>query len=404
MIFTAAMGLVEPWQIIKVEFETGKTTIGSGRLDIYIDFVQGSKFRDPLSESICPVYDTVERTWRHINFFQHDCYLHARVPRIMLANGSVRQVNVPWAMEGSSFTLLFEAMSMLLVKEGMSLSSAGRMVNQDSRVIGRIIERYVDQAKKEQSLDQVEVIGIDEVSIQKGHKYLSIISDSKRKKVIGVGLGKGKEAVLEGLKEMESRGSKASRVNFATIDFSPSYISAVLEYLPNAIQIYDRFHLEQLLSKAVDTIRKQEQMEATELKKTKYLWLRNEQSLTSKQQAKIYYLSICFPKIGEAYRLKELFKQIFNSANQFNSLQDLNEWMKLASESKLVQIQQFLNTLKSHWSGIISYFKKQYTNAYAEQINSTIQLLKRIARGYRNVDNYITMIYFRLGGLKFDTH
>ncbi|MBK8283366.1 MAG: transposase family protein [Saprospiraceae bacterium] len=70
-------------------------------------------------------------------------------------------------MEGSSFTLLFEAMSMLLVKEGMSLSGAGRMVDQDSRVIGRIIERYVDQAKKEQMLEQVEVLGIDEVSIRR---------------------------------------------------------------------------------------------------------------------------------------------------------------------------------------------------------------------------------------------
>ncbi|MGB4899358.1 MAG: ISL3 family transposase [Saprospiraceae bacterium] len=353
---------------------------------------------------MCPVHDTVERTWRHVNFFQHDCYVHARVARIRLPDGSVRQVGVLWAMEGSSFTLLFEAMSMLLVKEGMSLSGAGRMVDQDSRVIGRIIERYVDQAKKEQMLEQVEVLGIDEVSIQKGHQYLSILSDSKRKKVVGVGLGKGKEAVLEGLEEMESRGSKAEGVKYATTDFSPSYISAVLEYIPNAIQIYDRFHLEQLLSKAVDTVRKQEQSEATELKKTKYLWLRNEQTLTPKQQAKIYYLSICFPKIGEAYRLKELFKQIFDNADQLGSIQDLKEWMKIAATSKLVTIQQFLNTLRSHWSGITNYFRKQFTNAYAEQLNSTIQLIKRVARGYRNIDNYITMIYFKLGGLNFHTH
>lgn len=85
-------------------------------------------------------------------------------------------------------------------------------------------------------------------------------------------------------------------------------------------------------------------------------------------------------------------------------MQDLKEWMKIAATSKLVPIQQFLNTLRSHWSGITNYFKKQFTNAYAEQINSTIQLIKRVARGYRNIDNYITMIYFKLGGLKFDTH
>ena len=87
-----------------------------------------------------------------------------------------------------------------------------------------------------------------------------------------------------------------------------------------------------------------------------------------------------------------------------SALEDLNEWMKIASKSKIVPIQNFLNTLRAHWSGIINYFTKQYTNAFAEQLNSTIQLIKRVARGYRNIDNYITMIYFKLGGLNFHNH
>jgi transposase len=208
MIFGAAMGLVDPWYITKVEFEKGSTVFGSGQLDIHIDFKPGWKFNDPGSNSLCSVHDTVESTWRQVNFFQHDCYVHARVARIRLPDGSVRQVGVPWAMEGSSFTLLFEAMSMLLVKEGMSLSGAGRMVDQDSRVIGRIIDRYVDQAKKEQMLEQVEVLGIDEVSIQKGHKYLSILSDSKRKKVVGVVWGKVKKLYWRDLKRWKAEDQK----------------------------------------------------------------------------------------------------------------------------------------------------------------------------------------------------
>ena len=267
IIFAAAMGLVDPWYIVKVEFKPGKAKLSSGRLDIYIDFKVGSKFKDPASSVLCAVHDTVERKWRHANFFQHECYVHAFVPRIEKSDGSVQQVQVPWAMEGSSFTLLFEALGMLLVQEGMSLSGAGRMVNEDSRVIGRIIGRYVDQALEEQPLQQVEVLGIDEVSTQKGHHYLTILSDSKRKKIVGVGVGKGKEAVLDGLKDMETRKSMAMKVKYTTIDFSPAYLSAVLEYLPDSTLIYDRFHLEQLLSRAVDTVRKQEQTEAIELKK-----------------------------------------------------------------------------------------------------------------------------------------
>ncbi|MBK8514740.1 MAG: transposase family protein [Saprospiraceae bacterium] len=133
------MGLVDPWYITKVEFTKGESKLSMGKLDIYIDFKIGSKFKEVSSPVLYGAYDTVERRWRHANFFQHECYVHAFVPRIKLPDGSVKQVQVPWAMKGSSFTLLFEAMSMLLVQEGMSLSGAGRTVKEDSRVIGRII-------------------------------------------------------------------------------------------------------------------------------------------------------------------------------------------------------------------------------------------------------------------------
>lgn len=400
-IFALAMGLVDPWYIEKLSFSKGEGEIGVGKLEIDINFREGWKFLDESSKSICPVHDTNKRSWRHVNFFQHDCYVNCRVPRIKLPDGSVRQVKVPWAREGSGFTLLFEAMSMLFVKEGMSLSGAGRMLGEDGRVVQRILDWHVEKAKTEQPLKQVEVLGIDEVSIKRGHKYLTILSDCEQKKVVGIGIGKGREAVVEGLIEMGKRDSLVEEIKFVTTDLSPAYTSAVLEFLPDAKHIYDRFHLEELLSKALDTVRKIEQEEANELKKTKYLWIRNKSNLTPKQTKKVHYLSKCFPTLGKAYRLKEQFKQIWNNAYKKPSINDLKTWMKIASKSKIVPIAKYVATLKSHWSGIVNYFKKQYTNAYAEQINSTIQLIKRIARGYRNVNNYITMIYFKLGRLDF---
>ena len=180
---------------------------------------------------------------------------------------------------------------------------------------------------------------------------------------------------------------------------SPSFIAAVLAYIPEAKIVYDRFHVEQLLSRAVDQVRKQEQQETTELKKTKYLWLRNEKDLTKRQSRKIHYLTKCFPTLGKAYRLKELLKQIYNQAYIKPSLNDLKVWMRMAVRSKIIPIIKFVNTMKSHWSGIKEFFYKQYTNAFAEQLNSTIQTIKRIARGYRNTYNFQIMIYFRLGRL-----
>lgn len=403
ILFAQALGLPAPWYIEEIKFTKGESNslLSGGQLDIIINFTIGSKFLSD-NQEICAVHDTVSKTWRHIDFFQHMCYIHARVPRIKLPDNSVKTVVVPWAKSGSGFTLLFEAMSMFIVKEGMSLNSAGRTLKEDGRVIGRIIRNYVEEAKQTQPLESFKVVGIDEVSIQKGHKYLTILSDSEHKKVVGIGVGKDRAAVIEALEEMDNRFCDFDSIRFATIDLSRAYISATLSELPQAKIVYDRFHVESLLSKAVDEVRRQEQSMATELKKTRYLWLRNEDSLSKRQLKKVHYLSKCFPTIGEAYRLKEQLKQIYNSAGQIGSIKDLKEWMKLAEASKIKPILQFVNTIKSHWSGIITYFKKQYTNAFAEQINSTIQLIKRIARGYRNIDNFKTMIYFKLGGLHFD--
>jgi len=404
MLFGSAIGIVEPWYIQKIEFERGEddTILKGGKLDIYIDFRIGSKFKIDDHPELCFVHDTVNRKWRHINFFQHECYLHARVPRIKTPTGKVLMVTVPWAVAGSSFTLLFEALSMLYVKEGMSMSGSGRMQNVDSRIIKRIIDHYVFKAKQEQPLAQTETIGIDEVSYKKGHAYLTIVSDAEKKKVIGIGEGKDKRAVSEAFDEMDDRQFDFQFVKNVTADLSPSYTASIKEELPNTKLIYDRFHLESLLSKSIDTVRKLEQQETDILKKTKYLWLKNNDSLSEKQRIKVHYFSICFPTLGEAYKLKELFKQIYDDANKRGSIDNLKEWIKQALKSKIQPIIQFVNTLQSHWTGIESYFKTQVSNAFAEQVNSEIQLLKRIARGYRNVDNLKTIIYFKLGGLKFD--
>ena len=100
------MGIVEPWRVTEATFDAGE-----GRLDLHIDFARGARFACPESdEDACPVHDTDTKTWRHLDFFQHQAYLHARVPRVFCPAHGVRQVVVPWARPGSGFTLLFEAL------------------------------------------------------------------------------------------------------------------------------------------------------------------------------------------------------------------------------------------------------------------------------------------------------
>lgn len=125
-LFELALQLERPWYIKDVKFTptTGKI---SGQLDIYLDFEKGAKFNDD-SDAACSVHDTIEKTWRHLDFFQHTCYLHARVPRIKTSEGKVRLVQVPWARPGSGFTLLFEAFAMLLIENEMPVNKTASVM------------------------------------------------------------------------------------------------------------------------------------------------------------------------------------------------------------------------------------------------------------------------------------
>ena len=112
-LFQRALGLEEPWEVVDVQFDVARR-----RLDLRIDFPKGARFPCPeCAAAGCKVHDTERHTWRHLNFFEHEAFLTARVPRVICSEHGVRQVQVPWARERSDFTLLFEALVMALVKE-----------------------------------------------------------------------------------------------------------------------------------------------------------------------------------------------------------------------------------------------------------------------------------------------
>ena len=403
VLFTAALGIQRPWLITEVRFEGEGRSLRERELHLYIEHEKGARFE--FEGRSYPVYDHQERSWRHLNFFEHTCYLHASVPRIQTADGRTLLVDVPWAKPGSSFTLLFEAYSMLLVEEGMSLSAAGRMVGLDGRVIGRVIQREVEKALQEQDLEQVVQLGLDETSSRKGHNYLTVLTDLDRKKVVGLSEGKDGDAVANALSVMELRNSKAEGVRVVTLDMSPAYIAGCQKHLPKAELVFERFHLEALLNKSVDQVRREDQKTTKQLRNSRYLWLKNHKSLNANEQDRIHYLSRAFPRIGKAHQLKEQFKEVWEAQTFKEGIENLQAWLTLAQDSALEPIKDFAQTVKNHWTGITKYFRFWTTNGLAERVNLKIQEIKRIARGYANINNYKTMIYFHLGKLDLNiTH
>jgi len=398
-IFALGLGLKDPWYIeeVKLEGKSEKKT-----LHIYLDHKAHSLFE--YEGTKYPVYDHQQRKWHHLRFFQHECYIHARVPRIRNSSGKVKLVEVPWAQPGSSFSLLFEYDVIDLISEGMSMSGVSRRLNVVDKRIARIIQRHVSQCLSSQEIGEVKQLSVDETSRRKGHNYFTIMSDREAKKVVGVGIGKDKEAFAHALIDLEIRGGSRESIRSITMDMSRSYIAAASETMSQADIIFDRFHIVKKLNEAVDKIRRREQKEHDELKKTRYIWLRNNQNLNKEQRLQINYLANTYPNIGTAYRLKELLKLVLDQAYHSHLLKPINQWMKEAWKSGLEPIREFVNMLKRHWYGIKTYFKKIATNAFAERVNLKIQEIKRVAKGFRNPLNFIMMIYFHLGGLNLKTH
>ena len=246
-LFQLALGLLPPWMVKTCRFDAA-----TKRLDIDIDFGRGGRFPCPeCARADCPVHDTAMKTWRHLDFFQHQAFLNARTPRISCPDCGVRLVNVPWARPGSGFTLLFEALAMMLMK-AMPVLAAGHIVGEHDTRMWRILHHWVEQARERADYAQVKRVAIDETAARRGHNYVSLFVDIDGKRVLFVTDGRDADTVAQFADDLEAHNGDASRVKEVCIDMSKAFIKGVAENLTEAQVTYDRFHVMKLINEAVD--------------------------------------------------------------------------------------------------------------------------------------------------------
>lgn len=398
-LFTQALQLPEPWYVEHSAFDQE-----TGVLGLRLNFKRGSLFACPTCGKEVKAYDTKEKTWRHLNFFQYRCEITARVPRVKCEEHGVLQVTVPWARSGSSLTLLFEALSLTLIRE-MPVSAAAKILGEDDEKLWRVAEHYVEEARSKADYSEVSMIGVDETSKGKGHDYVSIVVDLEKKQTISVEEGKDSEVLNTFRKDFEEHGGKAENIRHVSIDMSPAFIKGVHENFPQAEITFDRFHIMKVLNKAVDEVRKVEVRDNEELKQTKYLWLKNRDELTAAQSRKLLNFEaiteLVPSKMVKAYHLKETFQEIYQERTLKSFAFQLKRWYFWATHSKIPQMVKAAKTIKAHWEGVMQWFKSRLTNAILEGFNSLIQAAKARARGYRTFRNYKTVIFLLTGKLDF---
>jgi len=397
-LFGMALGLHTPWQVDGVEFKPG--TKGGEELHLTIGFARGSRFADASGQA-CPVHDTVMRTWQHLNFFEHACYLHCPVPRIKTSDGRVETVPVPWARPGSGFTLLFEALAMALIEREMPVKRVAEMLRVNPQRVWTVFNHWVCEARKRDDPSTVTRLGFDETSSRKGHEYITTAVDMDARRLLHAEPGKGQEAILATQRYLASQEVKPEQIVEASMDMSPAFMAGVGKAFPKAKITFDRFHVVKLLNEAMDTVRKQERREHDALKGHKYTFLKDWDRLSDKRRLELVKLIDDYPTLGEAYRLKALFNDLWAMPNTASAEAHLTAWSEEVQRSGIQPFMQFAKTVKSHWTGIVRFIESRLTNGLLEGINHKIQLAKRRARGYRNIQNFINMAYFLCGKLDF---
>ena len=263
-----ALGLVPPWMVKAANFDAE-----ARRLDIEIDFTKGGRFPCPhCAKTDCPVHDTAMQTWRHLDFFQHQAFLHARTPRITCPDCGVKQIAVPWARPGSGFTLLFEALAMTLMT-AMPVAAAARLMGEHDTRMWRVLHHWAEQARERADYSGVRRVAIDETAAKRGHDYMSLFVDIDKRSVLFATEGRGAETIAKFADDLEAHNGHASNIKQVCIDMSAAFIKGVTDNLPEAEITFDKFHAVKLVNDAVDKVRRAESKDRPELKRTRYLWL-----------------------------------------------------------------------------------------------------------------------------------
>jgi len=389
-----ALGLTPPWLVTGSEFDAK-----AGRLDIQIDFPAGSRFTcASCGATDCPAYDTEQMTWRHLNFFQHEAYLNARVPRVRCDKCGIKKVQVPWARPDSGFTLLFEAMVMAMVS-AMPVKAVARMVGEHDTKLWRVLHHYVDEARARADSSGVTKLAIDETAARRGHDYITLFVDIDRARVLFATEGKDAATVTAFADDLAAHGGAPDVISEVCIDMSPPFIRGVADKLPNAAITFDKFHVVKIINEAVDQVRRAEQKTQSLLLGTRYIWLRNPNTLSERQQATLDALPTRHLKTARAYQIRLAFQEFYDQSSAKKAAAFLKKWYFWATHSRLAPVIEAAQTVRRHWNGILRWFDSKIANGLIEGINSLVQAAKAKARGYRSTRNLKAMVYLIAGKL-----
>lgn len=396
--YTQILGISRPWEVTEVDLN-----IDEEQVNIEVSY-KSSQALCPECKVMSPIHDHREaRRWRHLDTCQMKTYIICRIPRVKCRDHGVKTIIVPWSAPSSRATTLFERFAIDLLKASKNQTKTAELLRVSFDMIHHIMEKAVERGLSVREERDIQYVGIDEKSMKKGHRYISVLSDSKKRSVIDVSEGRtfssGKSLLDKGLTDKQK-----SKVEAVSMDMWKAYINVVHRELSHASIVHDKFHIIKYLNDAVDKTRREEAQKLKEvddrtLTKTKYLFLKNPENMTTQQSTRFKQIQALNLVTSQAWAAKENFKEFFENETINDAKFFFAEWYQDIKDRLLDHMIKVGKMLIVHSEGLLNYIEHQITNSVAEWLNGKIQEIKTIARGFRKFENFRIAILFFLGKL-----
>jgi len=398
-LYQQILGIGAPWLVSRVELD-----LEAEEVHVYLGHTETATWCCPECGEVCPLQDhQPERTWRHLDTCQYQTLLHAELPRTRCEAHGVRVVQIPWAEPYGRFTALFERLVIDWLQAASQQAVADRVGLSWDEVHG-IMERAVKRGLARREAEPIPHIGVDEKSFRKRHRYVTVVSDIDRGRVLYVAEDR-KQKSLDGFWPTLSKEQLAS-IKGVAMDMWEPYVNSTEEHLPNAEEkiVFDKFHVAKHLGEAVDKVRRTEHKELRaegdeRLKGTKYDWLKGRDKFDQKGWRAFCRLRRSNLKTSRAWAMREQAMKLWDYSYRGAAENHFRWWYRWATHSRLKPMIDKAKMLKTHLKNILTYLTHPITNALSESLISKIQWVKYTARGFRNQDNFKTAIYFHCGDL-----
>lgn len=367
------------------------------------------RWRCPHCSARCAGYDQrPERRWRALDFGRMKVHVIAQVPRVHCSEHGVVVAGVPWARHGARHTLAFEQLAAWCAVE-MSASATSRLMRCTWRTIGGIVARAAADLNDDELLDGVRRIGIDEISYRRHHRYLLVVVDHDRRRLIHAVDGANKTTLAAFFDRLGPERTTA--ITHVSADGAPWITRLVEQRCPQATLCADTFHVVQWATAALDEVRRdtwnqvrarpgrdrRATGEGKVLKDARWSLWKNPDRLSDHERSQLDYIAATHPRLHRAWALKEGLRVAVTGIGP-GAIDALDRWIRWAQRSRLPSFVRLARRIRNYRTAIVATIEHRLTNALVESFNTKIRLIARRAFGFHHVDALVALARLTLSG------